>query len=389
MASSHVRRKKSTIVRSFSRAVVIGGSRVLFGALEHLAPEAGGRLALRLWCTPPRRRTTAPTVPAGPGGAATFTGPYDGAPFTVDVNGSTVTGRAWGSGPLVYLAHGWGGSASQLHGFVPTLVAAGYRVVAWDAPSHGRSGPGALGPHRGTLAEFADALVAVVRAHGPAHAVLAHSLGATASGLAVLDGLAVHRLVMIAPMADPLPYIQAFRRTLGIGPKVGDRLVAAMESLVGRPIADYDLGTRARAAGELPPLLVVQDRKDREVDPADGVTIATAWPGRLHRTTGLGHVRILADPDVVRRVVDFVHDTEPEPGTASQHETESTSQHETASTGEHGTANGSYAESRGTAGTGPAPDDAARRRSGAPGGAGGDASVTTGGALTGGGPAMG
>ncbi|MEO3922489.1 alpha/beta fold hydrolase [Micromonosporaceae bacterium B7E4] len=308
MTSPHVRQKKSTIVRSIRRAAMAGGLRIVFGTLEHLAPGAGGRLALRLWCTPPRRRTAAPTVPAGPG-ATTFTGPYDGAPFTVEVNGGTVTGRAWGSGPLVYLAHGWGGSASQLHGFVPALVAAGYRVVAWDALSHGRSGPGVLGPHRGTLSEFADALTAVVRAHGPAHAVIAHSLGASATGLAVLDGLPVRRLVMIAPMADPLPYIQAFRRTLGIGPVIGDRLVAAMESLVGRPITDYDLGARADRAGELPPLLVVQDRNDREVYPADGATMATAWPGRLHRTDGLGHGRILADPEVVRRAVDFVRET--------------------------------------------------------------------------------
>ncbi|MEQ4299903.1 alpha/beta fold hydrolase [Plantactinospora sp. B6F1] len=311
MTGTYVRRKKSTIVRSF-RWVIITGMRAAFRTLEHLAPEAGGRLALRLWCTPPRRRTpTARTVPAGTG-AATFTGPHDGAPRTVAVNGGTVTSRAWGSGPFVYLAHGWGGSATQLHGFVPTLVAAGYRVVAWDALSHGRSGPGALGPHRATLSEFADALTAVVRAHGPAHAVIAHSLGASAAGLAVLDGLPVRRLVMIAPLADPLPHIGAFRRTLGIGPAVGDRLIAAMESLVGRPIADFDLGARARGAGQLPPLLVVQDRDDREVSPTDGVTMAAAWPGRLYRTAGLGHGRILADPEVVRRVVDFVREAGPD-----------------------------------------------------------------------------
>ncbi|GIG88436.1 alpha/beta fold hydrolase [Plantactinospora endophytica] len=311
MTSRHTRSKKSTIVRSFRRAAVTGTLRVVFRTLEHLAPEAGGQLALRLWCTPPRRRATAPTPPAGPGGAATFTGPYDGAAFTVAVDGGTVHGRAWGSGPLVYLAHGWGGTAGQLHGFVPPLVAAGYRVVTWDALSHGRSGPGALGPHRATLSEFADVLTAVVRKHGPAHAVIAHSLGASATGLAVLDGLPVNRLVMIAPLADPLPYIGAFRRALGIGPVVGDRLVTMMESLVGRSIADFDLGTRAaaRPAGELPPLLVLQDRNDREVDPADGATMATAWPGRLHRTTGLGHNRILADPEVVRRAVDFVRET--------------------------------------------------------------------------------
>ncbi|MFY1670164.1 alpha/beta fold hydrolase [Plantactinospora sp. WMMB334] len=315
MTTAYVRRKKSTIVRVIIRALSVRGLRVAFRVLEHLAPAAGGRLALRLWCTPPRRRGTVPTVRVGPGGAGTFTGPYDGAPFTVAVNGSTVTGRAWGSGPLVYLAHGWGGSATQLHGFVPPLVAAGYRVVAWDALSHGRSASGALGPHRATLVEFADALTAVVRAHGPGHAVIAHSLGASATGLAVLDGLPVRRLVLIAPLADPLPYLGTFRRALGIGPAAADRFIAELESLAGRPMADFHLPERARRrVGGLPPLLMVQDRDDREVAPTDGAALAAAWPGRLHRTSGLGHGRILADPDVVLRVVDFVRET----GTATE-----------------------------------------------------------------------
>jgi len=40
------------------------------------------------------------------------------------------------------------------------LVDAGFRVVAFDAPSHGGSGPGPEGPGRSNILEFADALVA-------------------------------------------------------------------------------------------------------------------------------------------------------------------------------------------------------------------------------------
>ena len=46
---------------------------------------------------------------------------------------------SWGEGPPVVLAHGWEGRGSQLGAFVAPLVAAGRRVVAFDAPAHGGS----------------------------------------------------------------------------------------------------------------------------------------------------------------------------------------------------------------------------------------------------------
>lgn len=312
MTRLDVPRQKSTIVRTI-RSMRSALLRRCFRTLEALAPDAGARLALRLWCSPPRRPRQAGAPPLGrqPGGANTFTGPFDGAASPVAVNGGTVLTRGWGSGPTVYLVHGWGGWGDQLHGLVAPLVLAGYRVISFDAPSHGRSEPGRLGPGRTTLSEFADALAAVVRATGPAHAIVGHSLGGTAAGLGVLDGLRTNRLVLVGAMADPLPYIGTFRRTLRVGPSVGDRFVRLLEELVGRPMADFDIAARAAQAHGLPPVLVVQDAEDRDVDPRDGATLAAAWSGALHRTTGLGHRRILRDRQVIDRVVRFVADQTP------------------------------------------------------------------------------
>ena len=53
--------------------------------------------------------------------------------------------------------------------------------------------------------EFADALAAVVAAHGPAHAVIAHSLGATAAAYAVRAGLAAGRLCSSPPWPTRCP----------------------------------------------------------------------------------------------------------------------------------------------------------------------------------------
>jgi pimeloyl-ACP methyl ester carboxylesterase len=301
--------QKSTIVRSF-------------GLLERVAPAAGARWAETLWFT----------VPNGRGRHDRQAGP--GRPFQVRVHGRVVAGEVWGEGPdgtavgaapgdvapgrvdpagagrsgrpVVYLVHGWGGWRGQLDAFVGPLVDAGFRVVAFDAPSHGASDPGPAGPGRSTIFEFVDALTAVVAAHGPAHAVVAHSLGAMAAAYAVGQGLPVGRLVFVAPTADPLTYTRTLAGRLGFGERVRTRLVTRVERRVGTSMSAFDVPAVARRV-PTPPLLLVHDRQDTETDWADSAAIAQAWPDtRLVTTSGLGHRRILAAPAVVAEVTAFV-----------------------------------------------------------------------------------
>jgi pimeloyl-ACP methyl ester carboxylesterase len=273
--------QKSTIVR-------------LFGLLERATPALGARWAERLWFTVP-----------GAGGRRDRLVP-PGRPFRVHVHGRTVAGEAWGDGPVVYLVHGWGGWRGQLDAFAGPLAEAGHRVVAFDALSHGDSDPGPSGPGRSNALELADALTAVVAANGPAAAVVAHSLGATATAYAMHDGLAVGRAVFVAPMADPLPYTRTFAGRLGFGERVRTRMVRRIERRVGMALSAFDVPTLAGTMAT-PPLLLVHDRQDAETGWSDSDAIAHAWPGaRLVSTTGLGHRRILRDPAVVAEVTGFV-----------------------------------------------------------------------------------
>jgi pimeloyl-ACP methyl ester carboxylesterase len=288
--------QESTIVRSF-------------WLLERFAPSAGARWAERLWFTVPgsRRHRDRQTHP--------------GRPFRVQVHGHTVAGEVWGErpgdapeqdgAPVVYLVHGWGGWRWQLDPFVGPLVEAGFRVVAFDAPSHGESDPGPEGPGRSSILEFADALATVVAAHGPAHAVVAHSLGATATAFALGNGLPAGRLVFVAPMADPLPYTRAFAARLGFSEGVRTRLVTRIERRVGMPLSAFDVPAMARRIAPLP-LLLVHDRLDAETGWTDSAAIARSWPdARLVTTTGLGHRRILRAPAVVAEATGFVAEPVP------------------------------------------------------------------------------
>src|SRR5262249_49183980 len=89
----------------------------------------------------------------------------------------------WGSGPSVLLAHGWGGHAGRLGQFVPALTAAGFGVVAFDAPAHGASD--------GWFASLPDFVETIVRVAGEVDPIglIGHSMGAAACALAVRDGL--------------------------------------------------------------------------------------------------------------------------------------------------------------------------------------------------------
>lgn len=288
------RPQKSTIVRLFFASRPI---RLTFRLLERVAPDLGARWAERIWFTLPPRRAE-PRADGTGVGAAT--------PFTLSLDDTTVVGEAWGDGPTVYLVHGWAGHRRQLAAFVAPLVRLGHRVVAFDMPSHGESGPGRFGARSSTIVEFTDALTRVIARHGAARAIVAHSMGATAAAGALCDGLRTDRVVMLAPMANPLWQLREFAKVLELGERTVDHLIARVQRRVGAPMRHFDVPELGRAV-KMPPTLIVHDRNDVSTPVSDGAAIAAAWPAaRLRVTSGLGHRRILTDPDVVTEVVDFV-----------------------------------------------------------------------------------
>ncbi|MEA2425251.1 MAG: hypothetical protein QOH13_1661 [Thermoleophilaceae bacterium] len=280
---------KSTIVRIRNTAL-----RGYFRYLGPMAPGLAGRTARDLWFTAPPRMAALPV----PDGAT---------PFEVDAQGHAVQGLVWGEGPAtVYLVHGWGGRGSQLAALVTPLVEAGRRVVMLDLPAHGDSDHGPAGPRRTNGVEFAKALDAAFCRFGPAEAVVAHSMGTISTYLAMRYGwLGAQRLVFIAPMVEAGSLLDQFQAALGFGPRVRRGFDKAVDQFVGIPVAEFDARVQARHVDPLP-TLVVADRDDRQAPYADVVDFAETIGAPLVTTQGLGHRKILRDPAVVERVVEFV-----------------------------------------------------------------------------------
>lgn len=277
-------------VRRGNRTSVLnwGASRIQRVA-GRVAPALAARVLERVFFTPPRPRRSR--------GEAVL---HRGERFFVRVEGRRVVAWRLGSGPAVLLLHGWGGRAAQLSAFVAPLRERGFSVVAIDAPGHGASDRG-----RSSAPQFARALCAVADQTG-AFAVVGHSLGAAGAVLAVRDGLAVSRLVFLAPPAYPPGWWAPFAERLAIEPAVGDRVRSLSEQRLRLRWRDLHLPTLAAAGPDLP-LLVIHDREDRSVPVEDGRAVAAAWTGaRLLETSGLGHVGLLRDPAVVAEAVEFL-----------------------------------------------------------------------------------
>jgi pimeloyl-ACP methyl ester carboxylesterase len=282
--------EKSTNVRS-ATATAPAWLRHGVGVLEAFAPELAGAFAERLFLRPPPRRRDKRTEYA-----QLLTGERRRIAFEDD---SLVVYR-WGEGPSVLLVHGWGGSAGQLTPWVEPLLQAGFSVLAFDAPGHGISSGSWL-----AIPRYAAAIQEVEADVGPLHAIVAHSLGAPATSLAIARGLQAERAVFVGPPADALAWFDGFCRMLELS---GPVVRAARQRVEERAGMSLDhLNAAALGPSLQLPLLVIHDRDDREVPWSDGAAVAAAAPdARLVTTEGLGHRRILRDPRVIERTTAFL-----------------------------------------------------------------------------------
>jgi pimeloyl-ACP methyl ester carboxylesterase len=248
--------------------------------------------ALASWFTPPRLRLSDRDIQTL-GEARNFAVRFDG----VDVAASQ-----WGEvGPLVLLVHGWGGHRGQMTGFVAPLLAAGYRVVAFDGPAHGET----LGEQTHGF-EIAAALMAVVAEAGQPYAVIAHSFGTLVTTIALQEGLSTERLVFFGALRRLSDALEAFVQMNGLTPEIREYIVRSVEAEFGSQVWDQTALDKQLPDVAIPALLF-HDKDDELTPYLSSVAIQRAWPAaRLVTTQGLGHRSALNDQAVIRQVVEFL-----------------------------------------------------------------------------------
>jgi len=232
--------------------------------------------------------------------------------YDLDHKDGKLTVMEWGEGPVILCVHGWSSRGLRFSPLIELLLDSGYRVVAFDAPAHGRSS----GSHI-DLMDYVDALMQVSRNVGPLQGIVAHSFGATATLLALEKGLSTEKIVFFSALnglRGPLDYLA---EKLQMSPEVLQEVKGVFETRFNRSIESLE-AVRIVPLLTTPPLLVFHDRDDPVLPYHNALDLTGVWKNsQLVGTLGSTHHSILDDPGVVSATVSFFRGTkDPQPGVA-------------------------------------------------------------------------
>jgi pimeloyl-ACP methyl ester carboxylesterase len=285
-------------------------SRPRIPRFDHLPPANAGDLAYDLFCTPKLSSRRSPDhallaerarfhlrnatwieVPTSEGLVQAYV-------FEPDAG---VTPRGG-----VLIAHGWTSEASFMAVFAEQLRRAGFRVVAFDQPGHGRSAR-----DRASLIDCSRALLQVADALGPVRFGVAHSMGGLAlllvgeGGPPMARAYPFERYVLVSVPNAFRMITQEFVDEIGLSKEAARVYERRLERIAHRSIDTFTASNLLTATGR--PALVMHARDDTEVRFHHAGEIAAACPkAELKAFDGLGHRNILFAPPVIRAALSYL-----------------------------------------------------------------------------------
>jgi len=268
------------------------GTHAILTTLWHIAPNAAKNIILNRFFKP---RSYALT----PLETQFF---KNSVPFHIHVHGKKIRCWKWGSGPVVLFVHGWNGRGINFAYFFKSIIDAGYSVITYDAPAHGKS--------QGRVTNYFE-LSDTVRAFlDPSRGfdiqtIIAFSIGASAAINCVSKDRPSVDVVLIAPALKLKEILLNVFNHHGVPKIVYENLIAEMERYCG-----YDLhkdNPDVLAKTFLTKMLIVHDRDDRTIPYEHSKMLSDKRENIfLHTTHGLGHKRILKESNVVDVVTAYI-----------------------------------------------------------------------------------
>ena len=151
-----------------SERVYLQYLRTKFKTIGMMSPSVAGKIAFDLFCTPyPKyKKRKAPAI---------F---HQANKISLTLSDQTlIKGYHWSSphpnGKTVLIVHGYASCFYKFEQYIAPLLKAGFAVIGFDAPGHGRS----EGKYINVLI-YKDAIEHIIKAYGPIDHFMGHSLGA-------------------------------------------------------------------------------------------------------------------------------------------------------------------------------------------------------------------
>ncbi|SKB82234.1 Pimeloyl-ACP methyl ester carboxylesterase [Salegentibacter holothuriorum] len=204
------------------------------------------------------------------------------------------------SSKKILLVHGWSGRGTQLAKIAEALKVKGYSTISFDAPAHGKA-PG----RRSMMLDFIDAIHILDDKYGPFEAVIGHSLGGMATLRVAKEGLKTKKLAIIGTANSITHITREFAKNLKMNRKVADKMKAHFDKKFDIDLDSYSGAISAKDVSAT--TLVIHDENDVDVEISSAHDIHHALENsELYITQGLGHRRILGDPEVINKITTFI-----------------------------------------------------------------------------------
>jgi len=198
----------------------------------------------------------------------------------------------WGDieNKIVLLIHGWEGQAGNFGGLVDLLLQKNYQVIAFDAPSHGKSSNG-----KTNMLEFAEFVSFMLKEYRP-EAIISHSLGSVTTVVA-LDGNKdipiKHWFLVTTPhsMKDKIKDVSDF---LGVTDRTINRLVKMIEKDAGESIDRLNMSDYCGGLTNVSEATIVHSKEDKVLSIDLARKVHRDFPqSKLIELDELGHYTIL------------------------------------------------------------------------------------------------
>lgn len=274
-------------------------ARGFFQVFGRIFPTLTGKLAYKIFGTPRwRAQHKRPD-------ALMLAARVVGFPF----QNETIKCYEWGdaaASKTVLLAHGWESRGTALRMYVPDLMEKGYKIVAFDALAHGDSTG-----KRNNLLTNAQTVLALSKHYGGFYAAIAHSFGCSSIVYAMefLDKtMTINRLVFLAVPPRSLQIVEGVFRMMAL-PKVSQRaFIKIIDLMAGHSIEQTDVATASETTkNNVEKLLLIHDEQDEVTHIDAAKRVEATWESALLLvTSGYGHFRIAKNPDVIKRIIDFI-----------------------------------------------------------------------------------
>lgn len=198
----------------------------------------------------------------------------------------------WGNpnDEVVFLVHGWEGQAGNFGGLIDILLAKKYYVIAFDAPSHGRSSKRST-----NMFEFVELVTSLFKTYQPKK-IISHSFGSVTTLMTAsnIPELSINQWIVVTTPHNFKDRIDDVKNFLGLTDRTIDKVINTFEADTGYQLDDLNVEHYGNRISNVKEVIIVHSKTDRII-PIESARIAhqNIPQSELIELDGLGHYAIL------------------------------------------------------------------------------------------------